>query len=108
MAEEHVGRKRRKEVRQAINLDKESKRLLSFIAIAIVVACILIIGLLCFSLLQAGQMKRLAGIASSVIILLIAVILVVPKSRRYFEVREDLEDHCRRFNISKDDMLAGK
>lgn len=105
MAEEHMGKKRRREVHQAVNLKKESKKLLAFVVSTFVVACVIIIALLCFSLSQTGQTKQLVGIVGSLIILLLAVILIVPKSRKCLEVRKALKEHCKRFNISEDDML---
>lgn len=105
VAEEHMGKKRRREVHQAVNLKRESKRLLVFVVSTSVVACVAIIALMCFSLSQTGQMKQLVGIVGSLIVLLISIILIVPKSRKCFEVHKTLKAHCKRFNISEEDML---
>lgn len=108
MVEQHMGKRRLKEVRQAINMNNELKRLVAFFTITSVVACILIIVLLYLAFTQASHAKQLASVAGLVIIVLIACILIVPKAKKYRQVRKELAEHCARFNISSEDMASGK
>ena len=78
MVEEHVGKKRRKEVRQAITMSEELRKTL----------------LLCIGLIVFG--------------IVVLMIFVAPKANRYWALRDEYKAHLERYNISKDDMRALK
>ena len=88
MVEEHVGKKRRKEVRQAITMSEELRKTL----------------LLCIGLIVFGIVVLLVPL----VILVVLMIFVAPKANRYWALRDEYKAHLERYNISKDDMRALK
>lgn len=108
MVEEHVGKKRRKEVRQALNMSEQLKKTLIFIFSILGACCI---GALLLAYLTAFQIIPTSSFISNtvpVIILVIAMIVVAPKMSRYWAMRDEYKNHLKRYNISKEDMKALK
>lgn len=108
MVQEHVGKKRRKEVRQAINMTEEMRRLL-LSSIGILVVGLVVVLLVLF--LAYGNVIPVSPIVGSMlplVILLVAIFAVTPRANRYWALRAHYKDHCRKFNISKADMQALK
>lgn len=104
MVEQHLGKKRLRAVRHAASLNDELKRLAVFIGVTLVLACILVALSLFAAFSQTLHASAYAFVAASIIIVLIAVILVVPKVKKYRALHDEFEQHCERFNISKEDM----
>lgn len=106
MVQEHVGKKRRKEVRQAINMSEEMRRLL-LSSIGILAVGLVVVLLVLF--LAYGNVIPVSPIVGSMLplaILLVAIFAVTPRANRYWSLRAQYKDHCRRFNIRKADMQA--
>ena len=99
MVEEHVGKKRRKEVRQAITMSEELRKTL-----------LLCIGLVLFVISYLGLFEIPLVVTNTVplVILVVLMIFVAPKANRYWALRDEYKAHLERYNISKDDMRALK
>ncbi len=102
--EAHVGKKRRKEVRRAIDLKTEMNRLLRraliFLAIAVVVYIVLMI------LMSKGLIDTTSTWTSMIpmIVVLIFAMVVGSQSYKWYGLRDQYKKHCKRFDISKKDM----
>ena len=104
MVEEHVGKRRRKEVRQAIKMKKELRSSL------LVIFFILIIGIAAIAamvyLLVTGVVPGDNPSTQIILLLLVAVVFVFTGARaiKLRNLYDDYLEHLSRFNISKDDM----
>ncbi len=106
--QEHVGKKRRKEVRQAIEMHDELRKtvLMVIAAIAIGIAFTVTSALLTINGILAED-DVIAQYAPMVVILL----LLVPVAGRAYQwtgLREEYKEHCKKFNITKEEMNALK
>ena len=108
VVEEQVGKKRRKEVRQAISMSEQMRGNLIFFFVALVV--LVIASLVFYFLSSSGMLQIDAGLylPISMGLLIVVMIIVTPKINRYWALRDELKQHCRRYNISKEDMRALK
>ena len=97
MVEEHVGKKRRKEVRQAITMSDELRKILLLIVCVTILAC-------------TGVVELPSFVSNTVplIILVVFMIFVAPKVNKYWTLRDAYKAHLERYNISKADMNALK
>ena len=106
--EEHVGKKRRKEIREAINMKKELNSTLLLMLGLMLAGCLLYGAytiLLIEGVIPAGDQ------VSQVVPLIIVFILVVflgNKAYRWTDKREQFKTHCKKFDITKEDMKALK
>lgn len=106
MVEEHVGKRRRKEVRQAIAMKQRLRS--SLLVILIILALGIIAAAAMAYLLVAGAAL---GIDFKYVLLLLGVIIVVllflcPRTAKWWNLYGDYKKHLDRFNITKDDMAA--
>ena len=100
MVEEHVGKKRRKEVRQAITMSEELRKTL--------LLCIVLLVLFVISYLGLFEIPLVVTNTVPLVILVVLMIFVAPKANRYWALRDEYKAHLERYNISKDDMRALK
>ena len=105
MVEEHVGKKRRKEVRQAITMSEELRKTL-LLCIGLIVFGIIV--LLVISYLGLFEIPLVVTNTVPLVILVVLMIFVAPKANRYWALRDEYKAHLERYNISKDDMRALK
>ena len=105
MVEEHVGKKRRKEVRQAITMSEELRKTL-LLCIGLIVFGIIV--LLVLSYLGLFEIPLVVTNTVPLVILVVLMIFVAPKANRYWALRDEYKAHLERYNISKDDMRALK
>lgn len=106
MAEHHVGKKRRKEVREAIDMRQEIRRTnITVAAIAVVIVGSM---LSCTVVVAAGVLGDNAIVAEAIALLIVFAALGVLGYRMngYWNLRDRYREHCRKFNISKEDMKA--
>ncbi len=108
MVEEHVGKKRRKEVRQAINMSEELRRTLRFVIGILALSFLIIIALYIISMMGIVDMSMNIISFVPLAIVLIAMIVIAPKANRYWTLRDEYKNHLERYNISKADMKALK
>lgn len=108
MVEEHVGKKRRKEVRQAINMSEELRRTLRFVIGILALSFLIIIALCIISMMGIVDMSMNIISFVPLAIALIAMIVIAPKANRYWTLRDEYKNHLERYNISKADMKALK
>lgn len=106
MVEEHVGKKRRKEVRQAIALKKEMNRSLLFIVIAIVVGGGLAGALTVLVTADMIQVDNVATQAIPLAVIVLALVFIGPRCTKWWGIRDQYKLHLKRYNISKEDMAA--
>lgn len=103
MVEEHVGKKRRKEVRQAITMSEELRKTL-LLCIGLIVLLVLFV----ISYLGLFEIPLVVTNTVPLVILVVLMIFVAPKANRYWALRDEYKAHLERYNISKDDMRALK
>lgn len=108
MVEEHVGKKRRKEVRQAILISEQMHRNIITIVVIFVIGCVLVFGLGFLSYTGLVPISPAISHTVPLVVLFLAMIVVAPKANKFWALREQFKDHCRRYNISKEDMRALK
>ncbi len=106
VVEEHVGKKRRKEVRQAIALKKEMNRSLLFILIAIVVGGILVTVLTVLTTSGVIQIDNVVTQAIPLAVLALVFVFIGPRCSKWRDIHDQYKLHLKRYNISKDDMNA--
>ncbi len=107
MTERHVGKKRRKEVREAANMKREINSLTRFLVIMTVIAlfvCFLPTIFVYMGILTDDNMMVLTFLPF--IFVFVLVMITGTRSTRLFALRKEYKDHCERFNISKDDIQA--
>ena len=108
MVEEHVGKKRRKEVRQAITMSEELRKTLLLCIGLIVFGIIVLLVLFVISYLGLFEIPLVVTNTVPLVILVVLMIFVAPKANRYWALRDEYKAHLERDNISKDDMRALK
>ncbi|MGI6033948.1 MAG: hypothetical protein ACOX69_11065 [Coriobacteriales bacterium] len=106
--QEHVGKKRRKEVRQAIDMKRELNR--DMRTMIIIMAIGILATLFVTYLTYIGVVDAMNGLVQSIpmIILLILAIFLGNRAYRWSGLREEYKKHCKEFNITKEDMNALK
>lgn len=108
MVEEHVGKKRRKEVRQAITMSEELRKTLLLCIGLIVFGIIVLLVLFVISYLGLFEIPLVVTNTVPLVILVVLMIFVAPKANRYWALRDEYKAHLERYNIRKDDMRALK
>lgn len=104
MVEEHVGKKRRKEVRQAITMSEELRKTLLLCIGLIVFGIVVLLVLFVISYLGLFEIPLVVTNTVPLVILVVLMIFVAPKANRYWALRDEYKAHLERYNISKDDM----
>ena len=108
MVEEHVGKKRRKEVRQAITMSEELRKTLLLCIGLIVFGIVVLLVLFVISYLGLFEIPLVVTNTVPLVILVVLMIFVAPMANRYWALRDEYKAHLERYNISKDDMRALK
>ena len=108
MGEEHVGKKRRKEVRQAITMSDELRKILLLIVCVTILACVIIAVLFLIAFTGVVELPSFVSNTVPLIILVVFMIFVAPKVNKYWTLRDAYKAHLERYNISKADMNALK
>lgn len=108
MVEEHVGKKRRKEVRQAITMSEELRKTLLLIVGVIVFGCLVIFVLFLISFLGIAELPSSVGTIAPLVVLIVIMMFIGPKANRFWTLRDEYKEHLKRYNISKADMNALK
>lgn len=103
MVEEHVGKKRRKEVRQAITMSEELRKTLLLCIGLIVFGIVVLLVLFVISYLGLFEIPLVVTNTVPLVILVVLMIFVAPKANRYWALRDEYKAHLERYNISKDD-----
>lgn len=106
MVEEHVGKKRRKEVRQAINMNEELRKSLVFIWTVLGIGCVLVLVFTYFSYSRIIPISDTLARSLPLVFLFIAMVIIAPRANKYWTLRDQYKEHRARYNISKDDMNA--
>lgn len=101
---EHVGKKRRKEVRQAVNLKKDMNRALAK-SLAVMAACV-VLCLVYTALLNLGYLNMGDIIVQAVplAIVFVGVMFIGSYFYKYLDLRDAFKKHCDRYGVSKEDM----
>lgn len=108
VVEEHVGKKRRKEVRQAINMSEELRSSLVYIWSVLGGGCLIT---LVFTYLAYANILPIDDAIMRFLplgFMLVVICIITPRASRYWSLRDQYKSHLARFNISKDDMRALK
>lgn len=102
--EAHVGKKRRKEVRKALNLKEQMNKLLLRSLIFFVIAAIVYVILMI--LISRGVISSMNTWTQMIpmIVVLIFAMAVGSQSYKWYGLRDQYKKHCKRFDISKQDM----
>ncbi len=102
--EEHVGKKRRKEVRKALDIKTEMNRLLRRALIFIVIAIVIYIALMV--MMTKGIIAATSAWTSMIpmFVVLIFAMIIGSQSYKWYGLRDEYKKHCKRFDISKKDM----
>lgn len=108
MIEEHVGKRRRQEVRQAISMQEELRKTILLVSIVLVVSVLLICLLMYLSAAGHIESDGMLGLLAPVIVLIIALLIICPNVNKFLSLRESYKAHVRRYNISKEDMSMFK
>lgn len=106
MTQQHTGKKRRKEVREAIDLQHMVKT--TTIALVIIFVAGLALTTVFSVMLATGALAADSMMASMIpaIVLFVLLLLIGTRVRRWSELRTEYKDHCRKYNITKEDMRA--
>lgn len=105
MTEQHVGKKRRKEVREAINMKRQIAKDLTFMLTVIAIAVVVTIVCTYFMYQGLGANNMLAQTLPLVIVF-IAVMVMSFRMNNFWDLRSQYKKHCRKYNITKGDMKA--
>lgn len=107
MTEKHVGKKRRREVREALDMKREIKRL-TLLGVLIIAVAILLLVVACTFVAYAGFFALDVQVAQYVplFIMFVATMIIASRMNGYWHLRDRYKEHCKRFNISKEDMCA--
>lgn len=84
MVEEHVGKKRRKEVRQAITMSEELRKTLLLCIGLIVFGIVVLLVLFVISYLGLFEIPLVVTNTVPLVILVVLMIFVAPKANRYW------------------------
>lgn len=106
--QEHVGKKRRKEVRTAVDMKTELRNSMIFMI------CVLLVGIaasvgLSLSLLALDPMsENLMTQTIPTMVMFVFVIFLGSRSYKWSGLKKEYNEHCKRYNITKEDMDALK
>lgn len=105
MADQHVGKKRRKEVREAVNMRRDLRKdmalFLSVFALA-AVASIVLSYLAALGVLGDNTFVQFLPM----IVVFVIIIILSMRISAYWGRRDAYKQHCKRYNITKEDMKA--
>lgn len=103
---EHVGKKRRKEVRQAVNLKQDMNKALAK-SLAVTGLCI-VLCLIYTLFLNLGvlDMSDIVVQAVPLVFVFIGVMFIGNHFYKYLDLRDAFKKHCDRYGVSKNDMNA--
>lgn len=93
MVEEHVGKKRRKEVRQAITMSEELRKTLLLCIGLIVFGIVVLLVLFVISYLGLFEIPLVVTNTVPLVILVVLMIFVAPKANRYWALRDEYKAH---------------
>ena len=102
MVEEHVGKKRRKEVRQAITMSEELRKTLLLCIGLIVFGIVVLLVLFVISYLGLFEIPLVVTNTVPLVILVVLMIFVAPKANRYWALRDEYN-----FEYGKDKIVDG-
>lgn len=106
MTEQHVGKKRRKEVREAINMKKQIRKDFTFMMVVFGIA--IIVTLACTALAYQGLFGDNMMLVQTVPLVIVfgAVMIMSFRMNSFWELRSQYKKHCQKYNITKSDMKA--
>lgn len=104
--QQHVGKKRRKEVREAVDMRKELRSRFARTGVVFGIGVAFVIGmqaLTVFGVLALGN-----EVAQAVLLIVVFVFVMIIGSRTYkwSGMREQYKEHRKRYNITDEDMRA--
>ena len=106
--QEHVGKKRRKEVRAALDMRTELRRSMAFMVCALIIAAMVTLGMT-FAFISADPtIDNTAAQTIPTIVLFIFVIFLGSRSYKWSGLKKEYDEHLKRYNITKADMEALK
>ena len=106
--QEHVGKKRRKEVREALNMRQELNKYMTIMVVT------LVIGIIAWSalsyLMVTGVIPNDTTFMQTLpyVLLFIVIIFIGSRSYKWSALHERYRKHCVRYNITKSDIKALK
>ena len=106
MTEQHVGKKRRKEVREAINMKKQIRKDFTFMMVVFGIA--IIVTLACTALAYQGLFGDNMMLVQTVPLVIVfgAVMIMSFRMNSFWELRSQYKKHCQKCNITKSGMKA--
>ena len=102
--QEHVGKKRRKEVRQAANLRKQKNNAMIFIIVVMVIGMVL--STISSFLIVFGVIPVSNQFWTYVPTIIVFIVIFIAGSRvfKWTNLRQEYKDHCKKFNITVQDI----
>ena len=108
MVEEHVGKKRRKEVRQAVSMKEELNHSLIIIVAVLALGVILTAAMTYMTITGIVPADNLWTQVIPLIIVIVILIFAGPQASKWWGLHDEYKKHLERYNISKEDMAALK
>jgi len=106
--QEHVGKKRRKEVRTAINMKTELRNGMIFMIAVLLVGIMASVSLTLSMLALDPMSDNLITQTIPTIVMFVFVIFLGNRSYKWSGLKKEYNEHCKRYNITKEDMEALK
>lgn len=104
--QEHVGKKRRKEVREAIDMRNELKSTLVVTAVALVIGIGVTVGVQILTVQGALAYDNVFVQLLPMIVIFVLLMVIGSRAYKWSGLREEYKEHCKKYNISKEDMRA--
>ena len=102
--QEHVGKKRRKEFRTAINMKSQLQNGMIFMLTCLVIGIVCSLGLT----ISLGRLDPMAENSLAQILLTIVIFVFIiflgNRSYKWSGLKKEYDEHCKRYNITKQDM----
>lgn len=108
MVEEHVGKKRRKEVRQAVSMKQELNNSLFIIIGVLALGAILVAAMTYMSITGIVPSDNVWTQVIPFLIVIVILIFAFPQASKWWGLHDEYKKHLERYNISKEDMAALK
>lgn len=108
VVEEHVGKKRRREVRQAVSMKQELNNSLFIIIGVLALGVILTAALTYLSISGIVPSNTIWTQVIPFLIVIVMLILAALLASKWWGLHGEYKKHLERYNISKEDMAAVK
>lgn len=108
MVEEHVGKKRRKEVRQAVSMKQQLNNSLIVIIGVLALGVILTVAMTYMTVTGVVPSDNLWTQVIPLLIVIVVLIFAGPQASKWWGLHDEYKKHLERYNIRKEDMDALK